>query len=226
MGRGYFVTGTDTGVGKTYVTCALLQAFAEQKLIVTGYKPVAAGGEVKEGALRNEDADALLAVSTLSVSYAEVNPVCLSAPVSPHIAAALQAYTVDVHALVQGAENLKQKADLVFAEGAGGWRVPLTDTASVSDFAKKLSWPVLLVVGLRLGCINHARLTLEAMLADGVHVVGWIANHVDPELLCPEQVLDTLVQLLPVPLLAHSDFQSGHLRWAEAGLHWYENNCK
>lgn len=226
MGRGYFVTGTDTGVGKTYVTCALLRAFAEQGLCVAGYKPVAAGGDLKEGVLRNDDAEALLEVSTLSVSYAEVNPVCLSAPVSPNIAAALQSYLVDIDALVLGAENLKQKANLVFVEGAGGWRVPLTETASVSDFAQKLSWPVLLVVGLRLGCINHACLTVEAMLADGVHVVGWIASYVDPELLCPEHVLDTMTKLLPVPLLAHSDFQGQNLRWTESGMCWYENNCK
>lgn len=226
MGRGYFVTGTDTGVGKTYVTCSLLRAFAGQGLMVAGYKPVAAGADLKEGLLRNDDAEALMALSTLTVSYEQVNPVCLSTPVSPRIAAALQGYVVDVHELVRGGEGLRQKADLVFAEGAGGWRVPLTDTLLMSDFAQKLSWPVLLVVGLRLGCINHARLTMEAMLADGVQVAGWIASHVDPHLLCADHVLDSLCKLLPAPLLAHSDFQGDDLRWTELGLCWYENNCK
>lgn len=226
MGHGYFITGTDTGVGKTYVTCALLRAIAEKGLLVAGYKPVAAGGVLKEGVLLNEDAEALLAASSLLLSYSEVNPICLSAPVSPHIAAALESCAIDIDGLVRGAKDLQLKADVVLAEGAGGWRVPLTERDSVSDFGKKLSWPVLLVVGMRLGCINHARLTLEAMLADQVEVVGWVANYVDPELLCSEKVLETLEGALSVPLLVYSDFQASHLRWTEAGLRWYENNCK
>lgn len=223
MNKAIFITGTDTGIGKTFVACALIRYFAGRGLVVAGYKPVAAGASVIDDELQNEDAIALWQSGSAQLTYQQVNPVCLPVATSPHLAAEEQGVELNLQALLQQAEKLRANSDLVVAEGAGGWRVPLAQSLDISDVAIGLGWPVLLVVGLRLGCINHARLTLAALHADGVEVCGWIANQVDPDLLFADKVLSTLVDLLDTPLLAKVNFADPLLAWTGAGEEWQEN---
>lgn len=223
MSKAIFITGTDTGIGKTFVACALIRHFAEHGLVVAGYKPVAAGATRVDGELQNEDAIALQQSGSAKLTYQQVNPVCLSAATSPHLAAEAQGAEIELLPVLQQAEKLKASSDLVIAEGAGGWKVPLAQNLDISDVAIGLGWPVLLVVGLRLGCINHARLTLAAMRADGVNICGWIANQVDPDLLYSDKVLSTLIDLLDTPLLAKVNFADPTLVWTSAGKEWQEN---
>ena len=220
MSRGYFITGTDTGIGKTRVTVALLSEFGAAGLRVAGYKPVAAGAELIDGQWCNEDALLLQSLSSGALPYREVNPLCLPLPVSPHLAAQKASVAVDMQALLDGGHELLAQHDVVFAEGAGGWRVPLSAGVDIATLAAALDWPVVLVVGLRLGCINHARLTAEAMRADGVEIAGWIANALDPDLLLREEVRHSLLQCLDIPLLADMMPGAVDLQWSEAGAHW------
>lgn len=201
--RVFFVTGTDTGVGKTHVTALLLRALATEGKQVLGLKPVAAGCEASADGLRNDDALALMAASTVALPYAQVNPVALVAPLSPHIAAARESRRVRVNqlsGLVRGA-IMQGRADVTLVEGAGGWRVPLNDMETLADFARDLAVPVILVVGLRLGCLNHALLTAEAIRRDGLRLAGWVANAVDPHMEARQENIDTLRAALPAPLL-------------------------
>lgn len=224
MGQGIFVSGTDTGIGKSRVACALLKALAGLGLRVAGYKPVAAGAEWHNGRLCNEDALQLQAASTQAVSYGDVNPVCLPLPASPHIAAGHE--QLQIAPLIAAGHALQGRADVVVGEGAGGWLVPLNAQETVATLAQGLQWPVILVVGMRLGCINHACLTLRAMLADGVQVAGWVANHLDDQLLAAEEVRQSLLDRLPAPLLADMAWQGEHLQWTEDGQRWLKKYCK
>lgn len=202
MARAYFVTGTDTGVGKTTVTCALLAAAKARGLTSLALKPIAAGCEQTADGLRNSDALALQAEMTLSLSYQEINPVALFEPLAPHLAAAVagrRLTLVQIAGYCRGA--LMHKADLRLVEGAGGWRVPISDRELLSGLPKQLGMPVILVVGMRLGCINHAILTAEAILKDGVRLAGWVANVIDPDMDALEGNLSTLRQMLPAPCL-------------------------
>lgn len=223
MSKAFFVTGTDTGIGKTFVACTLIRHFVERGMVVAGYKPVAAGATMVDGELHNEDAIALWQSGSAKLTYQQVNPVCLSAATSPHLAAEAQGAEIELLSLLLQAEKLKANSDLVIAEGAGGWWVPLARNLDISDVAIGLGWPVLLVVGLRLGCINHARLTLAAMRADGVEVCGWIANQVDPNILFADKILSTLVDLLDTPLLAKVNFDDPLPQWTKVGDEWQEN---
>ncbi len=203
----YFVTGTDTGVGKTRVSCALLAAGRQRNLKVAGMKPVASGAEIIEGRRASADAVLLAAASGQSTAYEDLNPYLLDEPISPHIAANFANIDVDIGKIVEISRRLRAKADLLLIEGAGGWYAPISDSASMADLAGALGVPVLLVVGLKLGCLNHARLTLEAIRHSGCRLAGWIGNHVDPEFAAPAENLATLVQLMgaaPLALLAHS----------------------
>lgn len=220
MSRGYFITGTDTGIGKTRVTAALLREFGEAGLCVAGYKPVAAGAELIEGRWRNDDAVLLQSLSSGTLAYEAVNPLCLPLPASPHLAADAAGVVVDFDGLVDGGRQLLSQCDAVFAEGAGGWRVPLADDIDVATLAATLAWPVLVVVGMRLGCINHARLTVEAMRRDGVAIVGWVANAIDPDLAFAAEVRDSLQQRLDIPLLADMMPGAVDLQWTAAGIEW------
>lgn len=209
--RAFFVTGTDTGVGKTHVTALLLRALAAEGKPVVGLKPVAAGCEATADGLRNDDALALMAASTVALPYAQVNPVALVAPLAPHIAAARESRRVRVNqlsGLVRGA-IMQARADVTLVEGAGGWRVPLSETESMADLACELAMPVILVVGLRLGCLNHALLTAEAIRRDGLRLAGWVANAVDPHMDAREENIETLRAALGAPLL-------GVVGWEEA----------
>lgn len=199
----YFVTGTDTDIGKTFVAAALLAAARQQGLTTLGLKPVAAGCQETPDGLRNDDALALLAASTVTpLSYQEVNPVALPAACSPHIAAREAGRRITIVQLAGYCRgSLSRRADLTLVEGAGGWRVPLNDREMLSALPKELGLPVILVVGMRLGCINAALLTTEALIRDGLRLAGWVANVLDPEMAYLEDNLQFLTQRLPAPCL-------------------------
>jgi dethiobiotin synthetase len=178
--RGVFITGTDTGVGKTVVAAALIKSLARQGLRVAGMKPVAAGACMSASGLRNADALALAQAANVAAPYERVNPYCFAAPIAPHIAARDASVVMDIELLRQRFDELARDADCVVVEGAGGWLTPISDCASMADVAAALALPVVLVVGLKLGCLNHAFLTAGALAAHGVSLAGWIGNSIDP----------------------------------------------
>lgn len=199
---GCFVTGTDTGVGKTLVSAGLLRALAAHHPRVVGMKPVAAGVVPWGDDWASEDAIALRSASTLAVAPELDNPVLLLDPLSPHIAAARAGVQIDLNAIVRSYHALAAQADAVVVEGAGGFHVPLTDTQTGADLAQTLALPVVLVVGLRLGCLNHALLTAEAIHTRGLTLAGWVANRVDPDMEAVEDNIAYLRARLGAPLLA------------------------
>lgn len=209
---GIFVTGTDTGVGKTLVSAALLHALAAHYPRVVGMKPIAAGTDWVDGVESNEDVRALRAASTVQVPAALDNPVLLPDPLSPHLAAQRAGVRITVAQLLAAYQTLSAHADAVVVEGAGGFLVPLSDTENGADLARALALPVVLVVGLRLGCLNHALLTAQAIAAAGLTLAGWVANQVDPTMLAPTDNIAYLQQQLhtryQAPLLATVPYQS------------------
>lgn len=202
--KAYFVTGTDTDVGKTLVSCAMLRAAAAAGHSTVGMKPLAAGAAMTPAGLRNDDALQLQAASSLQLAYEQINPVCFSEAASPHIAAELDHRKVRIERLAGFCQGvLALRANLTLIEGAGGWRVPVNERETLADLARQLQLPVLMVVGMRLGCLNHALLTAEAIARDGLTLAGWVANRVDPTLQHYERNRDTLREhLFTVPLLA------------------------
>ena len=198
---GCFVTGTDTGVGKTLVSAALLHTLARHHHRVVGMKPVAAGLVAHEGEWVSEDVLALRAASTVAVPAALDNPVALPDALAPHLAAARAGRAVSMAELFAAHAALRDLADVVVVEGAGGWRVPLNESETLADLALAMGAPVVLVVGLRLGCLNHALLSAEAIRADGLHLAGWGANAIDPDMACRDENIETLRHWLPAPLL-------------------------
>ncbi len=209
MSKTWFVTGTDTGVGKTAVSCALLVAAAQAGLRTAAVKPVAAGCNE---AGRSGDALRLMASMTEELDYEQVNPVALDAAVAPHIAASLQGKRMQASRLAGLCRGVMLgAADFVLIEGAGGWRVPINSRETMADVAIELRVGVIVVVAMRLGCINHALLTAQAIRHDGLQLVAWVANQPGPRMDCHAENLDTLRQLLPVPLLGDIPFQP---RWA------------
>jgi dethiobiotin synthetase len=178
--RGLFITGTDTAVGKTHVGRLLVAGLVRAGLRVAVMKPVAAGGRQTPAGLRNEDALALMAVSNVEAPYTRVNPYCFAAPVSPHIAAKDAAISIELGVICDEFCRLAAESDCVIVEGAGGWRAPIAASTSMADVAAALGLPVLLVVGLRLGCLSHAVLTAEAVGARGLSLAHWIGNGIDP----------------------------------------------
>jgi dethiobiotin synthetase len=199
MEKGYFITGTDTNAGKTWATIALMHYFKSQGKTVAGIKPVASGCLVQDGRLKNEDALLIQENASLPIDYDLVNPYAYELPVSPHIAGVDNPVKLDL--LVGKFELLKTMADIVVVEGAGGWYSPLSECEDNSDLAKALALPVIMVVAIRLGCINHARLTYQAIMQSGVPFAGWIAVCTDPELLNREDNILTLKNALGGPLL-------------------------
>lgn len=200
--KGCFVTGTDTGVGKTLAAAALLHALQRHHRRVIGMKPVAAGAVRIAGELTNVDSVALRAASTICVAPQLDNPVLLPDPVSPHIAARRAGRNIDINDLRHRYRRLADRADFVVVEGAGGFHVPLTATETGAHLAEALQLQVILVVGLRLGCLNHALLTAEAIRARGLELVGWIANRIDPTMQAQEDNIAYLRTRLHAPLLA------------------------
>ncbi|MCD6061824.1 MAG: dethiobiotin synthase [Moraxellaceae bacterium] len=198
----YFVTGTDTGVGKTTVSCALLAAARAQGLRTLALKPLAAGCEETPQGLRNADALALMQAMTEPLAYEEVNPVALAQPLAPHLAARAANRRLSIQQLGGFARGaLMRRVDLALVEGAGGWRVPVNEREMLSALPRDLGLPVILVVGLRLGCLNHAILTTEAILRDGVRLAAWVGSVVEPDMAALEDNVETLKALLPAPCL-------------------------
>lgn len=200
MTSAYFVTATDTDAGKTLVTSAFLHLATQQGLDTMALKPLAAGCLKTEEGLRNADALQLQSYASVKLSYDQINPVAFEAPIAPHIAAGMRQLSADrLAAYCRG--SMLQSSDLVLIEGAGGWRVPLNPRETLSSLVKLLEVPVILVVGLKLGCLNHALLTAEAIARDGVPLAGWVACQTDPQMLCVEQNIATLKQRFSAPLL-------------------------
>jgi len=204
MTHAYFVTGTDTEIGKTTIAAGLLHAARLRGLSTAAAKPVASGCVASTDGLRNDDALSLLAQCSLPLRYEEVNPLAFEPAIAPHLAAREAGVQLDVASLLGPVREILAKgADFALVEGAGGWRVPLAGTENLSDFAVALGLPVILVVGVRLGCINHAVLSAEAIARDGLQLAGWVANVVDPQTSRLEENLATLAERLPAPCLGH-----------------------
>jgi len=187
-----FVTGTDTGVGKTRIAAALCMAYAARRKRVAAMKPVAAGCTQTSAGLRNEDAEALLAAMTVRAAYDEVNPYAFEPAIAPHIAASEAGCSIDFQLLDGCYERLCRHSDVIIVEGAGGWLAPLDATHTFADLAVRWKLDVILVVGLRLGCLNHALLTAEAIETRGLQLAGWVGNSVDPNFERREANMDTL----------------------------------
>ena len=201
MSRSVFITGTDTGIGKTICSASLLVALRRSGLRAAGMKPVASGCRQTAHGLRNDDAELLLAFGELGMDYALVNPYAFVAPIAPSIAAADAGIVIDLDILRAAFAKLSRHSDVVVVEGVGGWAAPLSATLMQADLVREWRLPVILVVGLRLGCINHAVLSARAIVADGCELLGWIANTIDPQMLRIEENLATLKKLLPAPCL-------------------------
>lgn len=224
MASSVFISGTDTEVGKTWVSTALLRTLNGAGLHAVGMKPVASGCEDIDGALRNADALALIGASHGEIDYAICNPYALREAVAPHLAAQRSGVVIDLETIRQCHAHLQAQADVVVVEGAGGWAVPLAPGLMQGDIPLALQLPVILVVGLRLGCINHALLSARAIVADGCRLLGWIGNAVDAQQPLQRENIATLQALLPAPclgLLAHgatTDENSAALKPALAAV--------
>lgn len=195
--RGVFITGTDTGIGKTHASAALIHALRDQGLRVAGMKPIASGCE--DGVA--EDAQLLAAASGLELPARWVNPIRFDPPIAPHIAAAQAGRPIRLAPCLRAWQKLAERADVVVVEGVGGWYVPLGPRLMLAELPKRLQLPVILVVGLRLGCINHALLSTAAIRADGCRLIGWIGNQIDPEMAVRSENISALKQRLGAPLL-------------------------
>ena len=201
--RSFFITGTDTDAGKTIVTAGLLAAANKAGKRTIGLKPVAAGCEDTPEGLRNSDAVLLQETASVKLSYDQVNPIAFEPAIAPHIAAMREGRMMSgerIAAYCRGA--MMQPADLVLVEGAGGWRVPLSYRETMAQIPKSLQVPVILVVGMKLGCINHALMSAESISRDDIPLAGWIANRVDADMECYEENRDTIANMLRAPLLA------------------------
>lgn len=208
----FYVTGTDTGIGKTCVSVALLRSLRASGKRVAGMKPIASGCELTPEGLRNEDALALLEASELDLPYDWVNPEAFREPVSPHAAAAWSGREIDIERIVRAYQALRDTAEAVIVEGVGGWMAPLGEHLDQAAICRRLNLPVVMVVGLRLGCLNHAGLTLRAIEADGVAWAGWAVSEIDPGMLARNENLDWLSRHLPPPFLGLLPWQGTRLR--------------
>ncbi len=201
MMNGLFITGTDTNCGKTEVTLGLMQLLQNQGKIVLGMKPVASGATPTAEGLRNEDAVRIQAQNSIQLPYAEINPYAYEPPIAPHLAAVQAGETIDLNVISSHFMSLQAQADYVIVEGIGGWRVPFNKQQSAADFTCMLKMPVILVVGLKLGCINHALLSAESILASGTQLIGWVANEVEPDMPARDENIATLQAAIAAPCL-------------------------
>lgn len=197
----WFVTGTDTGIGKTWVSVALLHALKLSGRTAIGMKPIASGCERTSKGLRNEDAVQLLQASMPPVAYDRINPYAFEPPIAPHIAARDAGVNIDLDYLAQLHADLSKEAECVVVEGVGGWLVPLGPDLTVADLAVRLGLPVILVVGMRLGCLNHALLTAESIRSTGLPLAGWVANVIDPSMVALQENMRALENRLSAPFL-------------------------
>jgi len=201
MKRGWFITGTDTGVGKTLVATGLLNSFARLDDRAIGMKPVASGCQATPAGLRHDDAVALLNASSVQAEYPEVNPYAFAPAVAPHLAAQAAGVEISLEKIRACFTRLCALADIVVVEGIGGWRVPLGRDITTVDLALSLNLPVILVVGMRLGCLNHALLTAESIRHSGLKPAGWVANQIDPAMERLQENIAALQERIPAPLL-------------------------
>ncbi|MCZ6804005.1 MAG: dethiobiotin synthase [Proteobacteria bacterium] len=202
MFKGVFITGTDTGVGKTRFTVILMEALKKQGHQVAGMKPIASGAILDDGSLINEDARLIMHHCSKVTRYDLINPVVFEPPVAPHIAASQKKEIVDLDKIIASYGQLASNDRFVVVEGIGGWRAPISDNKSIVDLVRMLDLPVILVVGIRLGCINHAILTVEAIRTDGVNLCGWVSNQLDKDYLFKQETIDTLNERLDCPQIA------------------------
>ncbi len=203
----FFIAGTDTDAGKTLVSSALLHGFNERGFSTAAVKPVAAGCKKTSQGLRNDDALILQSVMSAEICYDEINAVALEPPIAPHIAAEKINLRITAEDLAKNCEHVFQKNyDITLVEGAGGWKVPLNDDETLADLVKELNVPVILVVGLKLGCINHSLLAFDAIKNDGLCVSGWVANQIDKDMTVVDENIETLKKRLACPFLGHIPF--------------------
>ncbi|MGB4912434.1 MAG: dethiobiotin synthase [Candidatus Dechloromonas phosphoritropha] len=200
MNRAYFLTGTDTEIGKTFVTCALLHRARQLGLKAAGLKPVAAGTDATG---RNDDVENIRAASNVALPLEIINPYCFTPAIAPHLAAAEAGVAIDFARIAAACVSARQQSDLLIVEGVGGFRVPLGVDRDSADLAVSINLPLILVVGLRLGCINHALLTAEAIAARGLVLAGWVANRIDPEMARPDDNITALRERIAAPLLGN-----------------------
>ena len=196
-----FVTGTDTEIGKTLVSSAILHKLVERGQRACGMKPVAAGAEMIDGELHNEDADMLAAAGNVHLPQNITTPYMLRAACAPHIAASLEGVTIEAVPIIAAYAEILGASDAVVVEGVGGFHVPFSDDFDSADLATQLNLPVILVVGMRLGCISHALLTVEAVIARGLVLAGWVANTADPDMPYFDENIEALAARIPAPLL-------------------------
>lgn len=206
----FFVTGTDTDVGKTFIACALLYQAQTQGWSTLGIKPIAAGCDEKDGQLYNSDAEMLRHYTSIELDYKQTNPVALREPIAPHIAAEKINLALSASQLSQHCQSLEALADILLVEGAGGWLVPINSQETLADLARLLKRPVILVVGLKLGCINHSLLTINAIKACGLRIAGWVANTIDHDMLVVEDNINALTQRISAPCLGVVPFDHEH----------------
>ena len=199
--QGYFVSGTDTGVGKTWITLGLMGALKNRFFTVAGMKPVASGCELTSAGLRNEDARLIQVQCSAMPRYEQVNPYAFEPGIAPHVAAAMAGIHIDLERIADCYRELARSVNTVVVEGVGGWRVPLNETQTLRDLVALLQLPVILVVGIRLGCINHALLTAETIRRDGLKLAAWVANQVEADYSMPGATLDYLRRHIEAPLM-------------------------
>ncbi|MCG7531913.1 dethiobiotin synthase [Psychrobium sp. MM17-31] len=214
--RVYFVTGTDTDVGKTFVSALLLQHLAKQGSAI-GYKPIAAGAELIDGELKNDDALTLIDASSEQFDYQRINPICFAPPIAPHIAAVKEGAALNIDTLNNWWQHERGHSDIALIEGAGGWRLPLNDKELLSQFVQAQQCEVIVVIGMKLGCLNHALLTIEAIKADGLTIKGWVANQLIDRMPYYDDNLAYLQQAIDAPLLgevvAHQQYHDGLFKY-------------
>ena len=211
MTSGFFITGTDTEIGKTYTSVLLIQSLKAKGLRVAAMKPVASGGYLQNGRLVNDDALQLFEAAGLDVPYEWVNPYCFEPAIAPHIAANNAGVTIELDVIKQAYDQLAKQADVIIVEGVGGWCVPLSENVSVPALAKHLDLPVILVVGMKLGCLNHALLTADRIQQDGLQLAGWMANCVNEKMPCLQENLATLKASIHSPVVAVIDYAANEI---------------
>lgn len=206
---GFFITGTDTEIGKTFVSSLLIKFFIEENFKVIGMKPVASGAKIIDGILKNEDALSLIQASNVRSDYKIINPYVFEPAISPHLAAEQAGVEISLEKIKSNFEQLQELSDVVVVEGVGGWYAPLSFNTTIADLAETLKLPIILVVGLRLGCLNHALLTAQALRQSGLSIAGWIANHVDNNFSSADENISTLKHYLnDIPFLGSIPYQA------------------
>jgi dethiobiotin synthetase len=218
MNQAYFITGTDTGVGKTLVTIAMLNTFKMEGFVACGMKPIASGCEMKDDKAISEDAMLIKNYSSMDMPYNTINPLAFLAPCSPNISADLDGKKLDIQEIIAAYNQIAQLSEVIIVEGVGGWRCPAFSAAGMADLVRQLKIPVILVVGIKLGCLNHALLSVESILRDNASLAGWVANVVSPDFLYSEATINYLRNQISAPLLGQVPYQE-NLNYGE--LHKY-----